>query len=202
MEIIKPNTEYSIKIQLEQANYTQLKLTKSNVANDELDNDAVLENKTDYGKKILSNPSKAFTYKRSSDAYPIVHIKPIVSEPDVTIVAYGGMADYVSTMIEDLFKECDIKPELIIPSLISEIPVEFIAKQLSQTKKLIVIEEGSSYSSYSSELIAALSEVMNESFKVKRIAGLPVPIPSVKSLEDQVLPSKDRIINEIKSTFN
>jgi pyruvate/2-oxoglutarate/acetoin dehydrogenase E1 component len=82
------------------------------------------------------------------------------------------------------------------------IPVEFIAKQLSSTKKLIVIEEGSGYSSYSSELIAALSEVMDESFKVRRIAGLPVPIPSVKSLEDQVLPSKDRIINEIKSTFN
>jgi 2-oxoisovalerate dehydrogenase E1 component len=162
----------------------------------------VLENKTDYGKKILTNPSKAFVYRRSNDAYPIVHIKPIVSEPDVTIVAYGGMADYVSTMIEDLFKECDIKPELIIPSLISEIPVEFIAKQLSLTKKLIVIEEGSSYSSYSSELIASLSEIMNESFKVRRIAGLPVPIPSVKSLEDQVLPSKDRIINEIKSTFN
>ncbi len=162
----------------------------------------VLENKTDYGKKILTNPSKAFTYKRSNDAYPIVHIKPIVSEPDVTIVAYGGMADYVSAMLEELFKECDIKPEVIIPSLISEIPVEFIAKQLSSTKKLIVIEEGSSYSSYSSELIASLSEVMNESFKVKRIAGLPVPIPSVKSLEDQVLPSKDRIINEIKSTFN
>jgi 2-oxoisovalerate dehydrogenase E1 component len=98
----------------------------------------VLENKTDYGKKILTNPSKAFVYKRSNDAYPIVHIKPIVSEADVTIVAYGGMADYVSTMIEELFKECDIKPELIIPSLISEIPIEFIAKQLSSTKKLIV----------------------------------------------------------------
>ena len=162
----------------------------------------VIENKTDYGKKILTNPSKAFVYRRSNDPYPIVHIKPIVSAPDVTIVAYGGMADFAATMIEDLFKECDIKPELIIPSLISEIPVEFIAKQLSQTKKLIVIEEGSSYAAYSSELISALMETMNESFKVKRIAGLPVPIPSVKSLELQVLPDKDRIINEIKSTFN
>lgn len=162
----------------------------------------VLENKTDYGKKILSNPSKAFTYKRSNDAYPIVHIKPIVSNADVTIVAYGGMADYVAAMLEDIFKECDIKPELIAPSLISEIPVDFIAQQLAQTKKLIVVEEGSSYAAYSSELISALSEAMNESFKVKRIAGLPVPIPSVKSLEDQVLPSKDRIINELKTICN
>lgn len=151
----------------------------------------VLENKTDYGKKILSNPSKAFIYKRSNDAYPIVHIKPVVSNADVTIVAYGGMADYVAAMLEDIFKECDIKPELIVPSLISEIPVDFIAQQLSQTKKLIVVEEGSSYAAYSSELISALSEVMNESFRVKRIAGLPVPIPSVKSLEEQVLPGKE-----------
>lgn len=162
----------------------------------------VLENKTDYGKKILSNPSKVFTYKRSSNAYPIVHIKPVVSSVDITIVTYGGMADYVAAMLEDIFKECDIKPELIVPSLISEIPVEFIAQQLAQTKKLIVVEEGSSYAAYSSELISALSEVMNESFKVKRIAGLPVPIPSVKSLEEQVLPSKDRIINDIKTICN
>ncbi len=162
----------------------------------------VLENKTDYGKKILSNPSKAFTYKRSSDAYPIVHIKPVVSGADVTIVTYGGMADYVAAMLEDIFKECDIKPELIVPSLISEIPVDFIAQQLAQTKKLIVVEEGSSYAAYSSELISALSEVMIESFKVKRIAGLPVPIPSVKSLEEQVLPGKDRIINDIKTICN
>lgn len=162
----------------------------------------VLENKTDYGKKILSNPSKAFIYKRSNDAYPIVHIKPVVSNADVTIVAYGGMADYVAAMLEDIFKECDIKPELIVPSLISEIPADFIAQQLSQTKKLIVVEEGSSYAAYSSELISALSEAMNESFRVKRIAGLPVPIPSVKSLEEQVLPGKDRIINDIKTICN
>lgn len=161
----------------------------------------VIENKTDYGKKILANPSKAFSYQRTADAYPIVHIKPIVSEADVTIVAYGGMADFVATMIEELFKACDIKPELIVPSLISEIPIKLLSTCVSNTKKLIVIEEGSSYAAYSSELISALSEAIDVSFKVKRIAGLPVPIPAVKSLELEVIPDKDRIISEIKSMF-
>ena len=159
----------------------------------------VIENKVDYGKKILNNPSKYFSYNRTEDPYPIVHIKPSVSSPDVTIVAYGGMADFVSSMLEELFKECDIKPELIIPSLISEIPLTLLSECIRITKRLIVIEEGSNYAAYSSELISELSEKADMYFKVKRIAGLPVPIPAVKSLELQVLPDKDRIIKEIKS---
>ena len=109
------------------------------------------------------------------------------------------MADFVSSMLEELFKECDIKPELIIPSLISEIPLTLLSECIRITKRLIVIEEGSNYAAYSSELISELSEKADMYFKVKRIAGLPVPIPAVKSLELQVLPDKDRIIKEIKS---
>jgi 2-oxoisovalerate dehydrogenase E1 component len=162
----------------------------------------VIENKTDYAKKILSNPSKLFTYQRTNDLYPIVHIKPIVSTADITIIAYGSMADFVASMLEELIVECDIKPELIVPSLISEVPIHIIIESVKTTNKVVIIEEGSSYGSYSSEIIAELAESINSAFKVKRIASLPVPIPAVKSLELQVLPDKDRIINDIKSMLN
>ena len=161
----------------------------------------VLENKTDYGKKILSNTSNAFKYQRTENAYPVVHIKPIISKPDITIVAYGGMADYVASMLEELMMECDLKPELIVPSLLSEIDPQIFIDCLKITGKLVVIEEGSNYAAYSSELISVLLETTDFQFKVKRIAALPVPIPAVKSLELQVLPDKLRIINQIRSIF-
>ena len=162
----------------------------------------IIENKVDYGKKIAQNQSKHFTYSISQDRYPVVHIKPVVSEPNLTIVCYGGMADLLANALEDIFVNCDIKPELIVPTIISDTSVVSIIKEsVEQTRRLLIVEEGSSYGGYGGELIASLIELLTTTIKVRRIGALPVPIPSVKSLESQVLPNKERIIKEIQTCF-
>jgi 2-oxoisovalerate dehydrogenase E1 component len=161
----------------------------------------ILENKTDYGKKILTTKAKNFIYERNKDKYPIVRIRPAVSAPTITIVAYGGMADYVAGCLEEIFFTTDLIPELIIPSLISEWPVDLIANAVTVTERLVIIEEGSAFAGPGSELISSIAEKVEGTVKFKRIAAYPVPIPSVKSLENIVLPGKDRIINEIKESF-
>jgi len=162
----------------------------------------VIENKTDYGKKILQHPAKNFVYERNADAFPVVRIRPAVSTPTLTIVAYGGMAEIVAAILEDVFVQTDFKPELIIPSLISHLPIDIVVQSASRSGRLLVIEEGTPYAGIGSELIAAVLEKSNEYIKVKRIAAYPVPIPSVKSLEHIVLPEKKRIIEEIKASFS
>lgn len=162
----------------------------------------VIENKVDYGKKILSHFSKHFLYTRSAEDYPVVHIRPAISEPDVTIVAYGGMAELISFILEDIFVETDLKPELIVPSNLSEIPLLTICRLAEQTGKLVVIEEGNIYSGLGSEIIAGVMEISLQKIKVKRIGSYPVPIPSVKSLEHIVLPDKVRIIRELKEIID
>jgi 2-oxoisovalerate dehydrogenase E1 component len=159
----------------------------------------LIENKVDYGKRILAKPNESFIYEASSDKYPVVRVKPVNSIPDITIVAYGGVADLVATLLEDIFKETDLKPILVVPSLISPCNTEYIAASVRQTQKLVVIEEGSKVGGFGGELIASLAEQAITGFKCCRIAALPVPIPSVKSLEHLVLPEKERIIKEIKS---
>lgn len=161
----------------------------------------IIENKTDYGKKILAQRAKNFVYERNEDAYPVVRIRPAVAKPGITLVAYGGMADAVANCLEQIFYETDLVPELIIPSLISQMPVDLVAASAAATGRLVVLEEGSAYAGPGSELISAVVEQLDVKIKVKRIAALPVPIPSVKSLEHIVLPDKPRIIQEIKETF-
>lgn len=161
----------------------------------------VIENKTDYGKKILHYRAANFEYEINEDNYPVVRVRPIVSAPDITIVAYGGMADLVNSLIHSIFLETDLKPELIIPSLISVLPVEVIIRSVNKTGKLVIIEEGSAYAGIGAELIAQVTEQVDYKLIVKRIAAWPVPIPSVKSLEHTVLPGKERIIQEIKAHF-
>lgn len=159
----------------------------------------LIENKVDYGKRILPKVNESFIYEASTDMYPTVRINPVNSIPDITIVAYGGVADIVATLLEDIFKETDLKPIFIVPALISPCNTDYIAASVQQTKKLVVIEEGSKVGGFGGELIASLAEQSVIGFKCCRIAALPVPIPSVKSLEHLVLPEKERIIQEIKS---
>lgn len=161
----------------------------------------VIENKTDYGKKILHHQVPNFVYEINNDVYPVVKVRPAVSVPDITIVAYGGMADLVNNLLGNIFLETDLKPELIVPSLISRLPIDIVASSVARTGRLVVIEEGSAYAGIGAELIAQVTELVDVKIKTKRIAAHPVPIPSVKSLEQIVLPDKQRILKELKAYF-
>jgi 2-oxoisovalerate dehydrogenase E1 component len=161
----------------------------------------VIENKTDYGKKIAQQKLTNFISEFNGDLYPIVRIRPAVSTPTLTIVAYGGMADMMAGLLEEIFIETDHKPELIIPSLISNLPVDLVADSVSYTGRLLVVEEGSGFAGIGSELIAAVVETTAFKIVTRRVAAHPVPIPSVKSLENSILPDKKRILDEIKASF-
>ena len=161
----------------------------------------VLENKTDYGKKIAQHNLKNFVSEYNDDAFPTVRIRPAVSVPTLTIVAYGGMADMVAALLDQVFLETDHKPELIVPSLISQLPLDLVAASVQLTGRLLVIEEGSAFAGVGAELIAAVVEKTDRKIRAKRISAYPVPIPSVKSLENIVLPDKTRILQEIKASF-
>ena len=161
----------------------------------------VIENKTDYAKKILHHQAHNFIYEINGDPFPVVKVKPVIAIPTLTILAYGGMADTVNKILSAIFIETDMKPELIVPSLISDLPVDIIIESDIKTKNLLIIEEGSAFAGIGAELIAQVVEQTDFKIKVKRIAAYPVPIPSVKTLEHIVLPEKERIIKEIKAHF-
>ncbi len=161
----------------------------------------VIENKTDYGKKLLHTRPRNFTCQANGDPYPVVRISPAVSAPTLTLVAYGGMADMAASLLETIFSETDLLAELIIPSLISDLPLDILTESASRTGRLVVLEEGSPFGGIGGELIAGVTERADVKIRVRRIAALPVPIPSVKSLEHLVLPEKNRIIQELKESF-
>jgi pyruvate/2-oxoglutarate/acetoin dehydrogenase E1 component len=162
----------------------------------------VIENKTDYGKKILHYQAANFLYEINGDEYPVVKVKPVLALPTLTIVVYGGMADLVNSLLHDIFIHTDYLPELIVPSIISDLPIDIILHSVATTGRLLVIEEGSSFSGIGAEILAQVIERTVHKIIAKRIAAFPVPIPSVKSLEYIVLPDATRILAEINNCFN
>ena len=161
----------------------------------------IIENKVDYGKRILAAKSSNFIYEKNNEGFPTIRIRPAQSSPTITIVAYGGMADIVSSILEEIFIETELLPEVIILTQISSLDPSIISDSVRRTKRLAIIEEGSATGGIGSEVIACVLEELNEAISVKRIAALPVPIPSVKSLEQLVLPEKNRILNELRAHF-
>ena len=158
----------------------------------------VLENKVDYTHRLFE-PPPGFTVEIDEGTFPTCRVRPSGAQPTTTLLAYGGIARYVAERLEQIFEEADIIPELVVPCLISPIALPPVLDSIGRTRHLVVIEEGTAYGSVGAELIASLHSVSNMSFRSLRISSHPVPIPSVPSLEDETLPSLDRICDEIRS---
>jgi 2-oxoisovalerate dehydrogenase E1 component len=169
--------------------------------NKEVDPVIVIENKVDYGKYIGDFDLTNFVAKYNNADYPIIKISPITSKPNITIVTYGGMLNEITSCLTSLFIDYDYKVEIIALTKINPIDYTEIIESVEKTKRLVVIEEGSRIGGFSSEVISSVLEMVSFKFDVLKIGALPIPIPSVRSLEDEVLPGKNNIIQSIIKKF-
>lgn len=158
----------------------------------------LIENKTDYAKYIGYSNLDNYNLVYSNDDYPVVKVSPLKALPNITIVTYGGMTIEVLDSVKALFYDHDLISEIIVLSKISPIDVDDIVDSVTITKRLVVVEEGSTIGGIASEIISNVAEKTDFNVQFLKIGSLPIPIPSVKSLERQVIPNKDRIINAIK----
>jgi 2-oxoisovalerate dehydrogenase E1 component len=159
----------------------------------------VIENKTDYGKKIGSIKPENYEVLMNTEVYPVVKARPIKSIPNTTIVTYGSNGDWILENIHKLFMETDVIAEVIILTKISPIDYNVILDSISLTQNLVVIEEGSKFFGVGSEIIAGVLEKIDFQIRVSRIGALDVPIPSVRSLESQVLPNIDLVVKTVNN---
>jgi 2-oxoisovalerate dehydrogenase E1 component len=158
----------------------------------------VLENKTDYGKKIGMIKPANYIITKNKETYPVVKATPIKAKPTMTIVTYGSNGNWIIENLEKIFIETDEVIELILLTKINPINYTAIINSVEKTNNLVVVEEGSKYFGIGSEIIAGVMEKCNLPITAKRIGAIDVPIPSVKSLEDIVLPSVQTIIDSLK----
>lgn len=161
----------------------------------------VIENKLDYGSKITKRKLRHYRYEKTTEDYPVVRISPEQSSPNATVLCYGGMVNTVLDCLEPLFLNFELKPEVLVLTKISPIDYSEVFESVRKTKRLYIIEEGTVAGGIGSEVIASLAEILIEPVTIKRIGALPVPIPSARQLENQVLPNVERILQSIAETL-
>jgi pyruvate/2-oxoglutarate/acetoin dehydrogenase E1 component len=86
--------------------------------------------------------------------------------------------------------------EIVAPSLLAPLPRHQLYAHLRSREAVVVIEEGYAEAGFGAMLGAVLLE---GGFRGKfgRVHPPPVPIPAARSLETQVLPGRDAILQRV-----
>jgi len=129
-----------------------------------------------------------------TDLFPTL-IRPSAGEPDVTIVAYGGMLPMVEKLADELRDE-EVLLEIVAPSLLSPLPFRTLGAHLLQRPRIAVFEESYGAAGFGVSLGCALAEAGYRG-RFRRLNPPPVPIPAARSLERLVLPDRRQMLDLI-----
>jgi pyruvate/2-oxoglutarate/acetoin dehydrogenase E1 component len=122
---------------------------------------------------------------------------------DLTIIAMSKMVDAAIKAAAKLAEQ-GVSAEVIDPRSIVPLDRKKITDSIKKTGKLVVIDESPSSCSFAAELLAIAVEDCYKELRAvpRRICSMPVPNPFSPVLENQMIPSVERIVNEVNQTLN
>jgi pyruvate/2-oxoglutarate/acetoin dehydrogenase E1 component len=122
---------------------------------------------------------------------------------DVTIIAMSKMVGVATRAAEALGQE-GISAEVIDPRTIVPLDREAITKSIKKTGKLAIVDESPSICSFAAELMAIAVEDCFRDLQAApvRICSVSVPNPFSPVLEDQMIPSPERVAGEVRRLLN
>ncbi len=163
-----------------------------------------IETKRLYASRLIDKESVVWERQVIGEVYPTIRYVTdgFNGASGITIVVYGGMADIVVNICEELFMEEELQFEIFIVSDLTSPPYDNILSSVRNTGRLCVIEEGGRRLGWGAEVVSSVLELSKGARKnivAKRIAARDLPIPANPLLENQVLPSKEYIAKELKT---
>jgi 2-oxoisovalerate dehydrogenase E1 component len=151
-----------------------------------------VENKGLYGQKPLTELPLGMRFHpagATQETYPPLVFVPDGASPSVTIVCYGDMAEWGEKALEKLLLEHELYGDLIVLTQLWPLDPAAIIESLSRTRHLLVIEPHVPTYGIGAAVTALAAEALNTGFRVRTVGARPYPIPSARTLEDQVLPA-------------
>jgi len=127
------------------------------------------------------------------DQYP-AHVLRFPSAPraHLTLATYGYNFELARAVALKLAYEFEIFVEIILFSQLSPFETSPLIDSVRQTKRLLTVEEGTLTLGWGAEIAARVAEAAPHTL-VRRAAALDLPIANAKSLEDEILPSLEKI---------
>lgn len=158
-----------------------------------------VENKSLYSQRPASTlppDSQVVPVETRDGTFPPLVYRAASSTADVTVVTYGGMTQACETAMARLFDDREMAFDYVVLTQLWPLDLTEIVASVRRTKRLIVVEENVASFGVSAAVIAGV--VQEAPGTVCRSFGArPLPIPSVRQLEDKVLPGDVEIHDTI-----
>jgi 2-oxoisovalerate dehydrogenase E1 component beta subunit len=132
---------------------------------------------------------------------PLGKAKIVRPGNQVTVIAYGSMVHTVNEAVERVVAE-GFDPEVIDLRTLLPLDQETVLESVKKTGRAVIVHEAPKTCGYGAELSAL---IMEKAFlwleaPVLRVTGFDTPFPY--TLENEYLPSPDRVALAIKQTVN
>ena len=114
-------------------------------------------------------------------------------QPDITLLAYGGMLPLAEKAARRLEENDELGVEIVAPALLAPLPRVSLCQALLHRPRLLVVEEAHHQFGFGAELLALLAENGYRG-KVARLGTAPVPIAAARELESAQLPDENAIV--------
>lgn len=158
----------------------------------------VIENKILYGQSVSSEPPAGYDLLFTDEVFPTARLKPELGtygQADVTVLSVGGMSIDVEEAATRLFQDEEIVCDVFMPTRLYPFDVGVLEQSLSETRKLLVIEEGQGFAGFGAEVIAqAVERFGHLGIAARRVCATPNPIPAARPLEQHCLPGSSAVV--------
>ena len=159
-----------------------------------------IENKLQYLLPLLDEEALADLLLETTDnpAAPTYRLRMRgAPQPQLTLAAYGYMAELCRQALLQLAYEDEIFVELIVLTQLAPFNLSAVLDSASRSRRLLTVEEGGRSLGWGAEVLAQAAETI-PGLEVGRLAALDLPVPASPALEVQVLPGVAQIIQAIK----
>jgi len=160
-----------------------------------------VEHKALYGLTPQTTPpidAEIVPTERVDGRYPPLCYRPAGGgEADVTLVTYGGTTALVERAMRTLIEQQELRFDYIVLTELWPLDPTEIVASVKRTGRLVVVEENVVDFGIGAAVIAAVAQQLSRPFACRAVGARPVPIPSARHLEDEVLPSDEAVVHAV-----
>ena len=157
-----------------------------------------LEHKGLYRQSYASSPEPDSDY-----LLPFGKANVVTEGEDLSVITYGAMVHETNFAVRKL-KEEGYSVEVVDIRTMNPLDDETIFASIKKTGKAVVIHEDTITAGFGAEISARITDSCFEYLDgpVKRIAGKDAFVPYHPNLENEILPTRDKIYDALKELLN
>ncbi len=161
------------------------------------------EYKLNYPKDLLDNNSvRDGLSVRYSTSFPqTVYLSNAdFEQPELLVISYGGNALIIEDLMLDLLMEYELPVQVNLPSAIKPLKYAELVQGIEHCTAVIIFEESTRDFGWGAEVAARILEAgQTNNIDIVRVGAPENPIPSSRVLEEQMLPTKQSLLDAVRS---